>query len=170
MFLLTEYQNYIVHPHMKEKTLFYDLQLHRSNHINIKFKIFSDIFDKKLFVGTQLFFYVYFASTFRYKNISLNHYFCYDLNIRSSSLYKFNIFYNSFLSLLCDTYNNFFFVQDIKHNDINVQFKSISSFPSNTFFYDIFNLNSLLHFSFRSLSNSFFYNKLFLSHIYFNIL
>ena len=174
MFSLNEYQNYLVNTHMKEKTLFYDLQPSRSpliDHINIKYKVFSDIFDKKLYIGTQLFFYVHLASTLRYKNISLNDHICYDLNISISSIYKFNIFYNSFLSFLYDSYNNFFLVQDIidKEKDIKVQFLHFSNYPSNFFFYEIVSLNSLLHFSFISHCNYFFYNKLYFSHIFFNI-
>jgi len=172
MFSLNEYQNYLVNTHMKEKTLFYDLQPYGSpliDNINIKYKVFSDIFDKKLYIGTQLFFYVYLASTLRYKNISFNDYICYDFNISISSIYKFNIFYNNFLSFLYDSYNNFFFVQDINHKDIAVQFRNLSNFPSNLFFYEVVSLNTLLHFSFVTSCNSFFYNKLYLSHIFFNI-
>lgn len=171
MFLLNEYQNFIVHPHMKEKTLFYDLQPYRSpliDNINIKFKIFFDVFDKKLFIGTVLFFYTFLASTLRYKNISFNNYICYDFNISISSLYKFNIFYHSFLSFSYGNYSNSFLVQDFMHKDISVLFKSLSNFPSSTFFYEMTSLNTLLHFSFHSHSNSFFYNKLYLSHFFVN--
>lgn len=174
MFFINEYQHYLVKIHMKEKTLFYDLQpkLHLLiDHIRMKYKVFYDVFDKKLYNGTTLFFYHYFNSILKYKNISSNNHICFDLFIPNTSIYKYNIFYYSYLSYSYDTYNNYFYTQDNMSSPIEVQFKTLLSFSSTDLFYEISSVNSLLHVSFKStiLKNGFFFNKLYLSHFFFNI-
>ena len=173
MYSIQEYKNYLVNTHFIEKTIFYDLNVNLDfliDNIKIHYKVFYDIFDKKLSLSTYFFFYTYFSSLFKYKNISFNNYICYELTISSVSLYKFNIFYYNFVSYLYDSYHYFFFVQDKIHSNIIIQFKNLSTYPSSNLFFETTSLNSLLNFKFNtSITNSFFYLKLYISHLFLNI-
>jgi len=51
MYSIQEYKNYLVNTHFIEKTLFYDLNVNLDfliDNIKIHYKVFYDIFDKKL--------------------------------------------------------------------------------------------------------------------------
>jgi hypothetical protein len=173
MYFIQEYKNYLVTPHIIEKTIFYDLNVNLDSiidNIKIHYKVFYDIFDKKLSLSTNFFFYTYFSSVLKYKNISFNNFICYELTLSSVFLYKFNIFYYNFISYLYDSYHSFFFVQDKIHSNIIIQFKSLSNFPSSNLFFETTSLNSLLNIKFNtSIKNTFFYLKVYISHFFLNI-
>ena len=172
MFFFKDFQKIIVNIHLKEKILFYDLQGNTPSSIDtisIKYKVFYDVFEKKLFTGTQLFFYQYFNSCLKYKNYSSNNHICYSLSLPNSIYSKYNILYSNFLTLLNNAYNNFFFVQEKKNYCMNVQIRTLVSFASTDLFFDIVSVNSLLHISFNSKIYCFFLYKIYLSHLFFNV-
>lgn len=174
MFFLNEYKNYIVNIHVNEKTLFYDFKKNIFKKeiiemIRIKYKVFNEIFDKKLYIGTLLFFYCYFNSFLKYKNNSYNNYSCYDLNISNLSIYTFNVFYYSFIHFTYEIFNNFFYIQNNVFSDYCLQFKTLVNFPSNFFFNEVINFNSLVQIDFKTCDKHFFYNKIYISHLFFNV-
>ena len=62
MYFIQEYKNYLVNTHLIEKTIFYDLNVNLDfliDNIKIHYKVFYDIFDKKLSLSTNFFFYAY---------------------------------------------------------------------------------------------------------------
>lgn len=159
---------------MYEKILFCDLKKNIFKRdiidsVRIKYKVFNDIFDNKLHIGTLLFFYSYFNSILKYKNISKNNYTCYDFFISNVSIYTFNVFYNFIISFIYENYSNYFFVQTNSFSEFSLQFITLSNCPSNFFFNDIVSFNSLIHINFKTNFFNYFLNKVYLSHLFFNV-
>lgn len=170
MFFLKEYQKYFVSIHLREKTLFYGLKGSIPiDDIRIKYKVFYEVFDKKLFAGTQLFFYSYFNKLLIYNNISTNNHICYRLKISNLDIFYYNFFYNNFLTFLHNTFNTQFYIQEKLKNSFDVQFRTLQSFGATDYLHDITSVNSLLHIYIKSNVSCYFFYKVFISHVFLNV-
>lgn len=167
-----EYKKYIVNIHIHEKILFYDSIKH-VNHVNlisnvsIKYKVFNDIFNEKLYLGLSLYMYCLFNDTLIYKNQSFNNYTCYFL--KTQLLNKLDTFYHFINELIHVHYSHFFYVQNNINSKFSVEFYNLFVNNANFFFNDITSINSLTQIGFITNENSFFLNKIFLSHLFLNV-
>ena len=168
MFYLKEYKTYLSNIHFNEKILFNDFKQTCNSEIEeikIQYKVFSDIFEDKMSIGTQLFFYTYMNSLITYKHNSKNNHICFSLRMSKSKVTYYNIIYYNLLSYMYNTYTNFFFLQTKKHNDFLLQFRTLTTFPSVYCFHEITSLNTLVTIQFINKNNNYLINNLIYSHL-----
>lgn len=186
MFFYNEYNNHLISIHLNEKLKFYRFKYFLSlksiilliKYIRIKFKVFNDIYDKKLFICTKLLFYSYLNIPIKYLNMSENDHSCYSIVVLNNLLYKYNIFYFFFLSYSYEYFKNTFLVDTSKkkkkikkhmYKIIKLNFYTLNNSPSHEMFYELSSLNTFINITFKSNTNNYFFNKLLYSHTLLNI-
>lgn len=172
MFYLKEYNTYLSKIHFNEKIIFNDYKQTCNSEIEeikMQYKVFSDIFEDKMSIGTQLFFYTYMDTLLTYKHNSKNNHLCFYLRISKSQIINYNIVYYNLLSYMYNTYKNYFFLQTKQHNDFILQFRTLTTFPYFYCFHEITSLNTLVSFQFLNNNTSYYINNIFNSHLWFNI-
>lgn len=190
MFFFNEYSNQIVNIHINEKIKFYRFKYFSSlkpiilliKYVRLKYKVFNNIYDKKMLAGNKLLFYSYFNIPNKFLNLSSNDYSCYSLVLFKNLLYKYNFFYSFYISFLWKSYRQKFFTDISKKwllNNKNVRksfsksiklvFHTFKDAPLNDIFLGLHKINAYINVNFKSNSNNYFLNKVFYSHTFLNI-
>lgn len=135
----------------------------------LEYKVYNEVFDKKTYLGILLFFYCHFNSILKYNNNSYNNYTSYCLNLNINDVSTLNATYFLFNSFMHEYYFDKFFSQDQTLKLFDIEFKTISLFPSNFYYYDIINFNSSVNICFLNKRSNNLLSKIILSHIYLNV-
>jgi hypothetical protein len=135
----------------------------------LEYKVYNEVFDKKTYLGILLFFYCHFNSILKYNNNSYNNYISYCLNLNINDVFTLNATYFLFNSFMHEYYFDRFFSQDQPLKLFDIEFKTISLFPSNFYYFDIINFNSSVNICFLNKRSNNLLSKIILSHLYLNV-
>lgn len=190
MFFFNEYNNNIVNIHLNEKIKFYRFKYFSSlkpiilliKYVRLKYKVFNNIYDKKMLIGNKLLFYYYFNIPNKFLNLSSNDHSSYSVVLFKNILYKYNLFYYFYISFLWKSYRQKFFTETSKKlllskkyirksfsKSIKLVFHTFKDAPLNDIFLGLNKINAYINISLKSNTNNYFLNKVFYSHIFLNI-
>jgi len=184
MFFYRDYNNYIIDLHIYEKTIFYSYKyfyffkniILLIKYIKINYNIIPLILNTNIVLKNKLLFNSYFNNDLFFSHVN-NSYNVYNIYIKDMFFYKYNVLYNFIISFFRNEFESKLLMELTHKNrefnfflsDLKVNITKLTNSNTHFIYDDIKNVNSLCSIVFKTNTSNFYFNKLFLSHTFFNI-